>query len=86
MLCIVDSKVLGSTGHQPLSLVKPEEEATLQAKGKSIQQLAAEAEAEAEFEIAELFDDIGAAASMDDDLVEPSQEDGKPATNEPIEK
>ena len=37
-------------------------------------------------EIAELFDDIGAAASMDDDLVEPSQEDGKPTTDELIEK
>ena len=69
-----------------LNIARSEEEATLQAKGKSIQQLAAEAEAEAEFEIAELFDDIGAAASMDDDLVELSQEDGKPATNEPIEK
>jgi large subunit ribosomal protein L9 len=43
---------------------KPE----LQASGKSIQELAAEAEAEAEFEIAELFDDIGSAASDDDDL------------------
>ena len=69
-----------------LNIARSEEEATLQAKGKSIQQLAAEAEAEAEFEIAELFDDIGAAASMDDDLVEPSQEDGKPTTDELIEK
>ncbi|MCB2117498.1 MAG: 50S ribosomal protein L9, partial [Rhodobacteraceae bacterium] len=32
-----------------------------QASGKSIQELAAEAEAQAEFEIAELFDDIGSA-------------------------
>ena len=69
-----------------LNIARSEEEATLQAKGKSVQQLAVEAEAEAEFEIAELFDDIGAAASMDDDLVEPSQEDGKPTTDELIEK
>ncbi|MCB2121628.1 MAG: 50S ribosomal protein L9, partial [Rhodobacteraceae bacterium] len=34
-----------------------------QASGKSIQELAAEAEAAAEFEIAELFDEVGAAAA-----------------------
>ena len=39
-----------------------QEEAELQASGKTIQELAAEAEAAAEFEIAELFDDIGGAA------------------------
>ena len=44
------------------------EEAKLQASGKSIQDLAAEQEQEAEFEIAELFDDIGSAALDDDDL------------------
>jgi len=43
------------------------EEAELQASGKSIQELAAEAEAAAEFEIAELFDDIGGAAGEDDE-------------------
>ena len=53
-----------------LNVARSVEEAELQASGKSIQQLAAEAEAEAEFEIAELFDDIGAAASDDDDLAE----------------
>lgn len=41
------------------------EEAEIQATGKSIQDLAAEAEAEAEFEIKELFDDMGAAAAED---------------------
>lgn len=41
------------------------EEAELQASGKSIQELAAEADAEAEFDIAELFDDMGAAAAED---------------------
>ncbi len=45
-----------------INVARSEEEAELQASGKSIQQLAAEAEAEAEFEIAELFDDMGAAA------------------------
>ena len=53
-----------------LNVARSVEEAELQASGKSIQELAAEAEAEAEFEIAELFDDIGAAASEDDDLAE----------------
>jgi large subunit ribosomal protein L9 len=48
-----------------LNVARSPEEATLQASGKSIQELAAEAEAEAEFEIAELFDDIGSAASED---------------------
>ncbi|ABV93924.1 ribosomal protein L9 [Dinoroseobacter shibae DFL 12 = DSM 16493] len=53
-----------------LNVARSAEEAELQASGKSIQELAAEAEAEAEFEIAELFDDIGSAASEDSDLVE----------------
>jgi large subunit ribosomal protein L9 len=48
-----------------LNVARSREEAELQAEGKSIQQLAAEAEAAAEFEIAELFDEIGAA--QDDD-------------------
>lgn len=51
-----------------LNVARSPEEAELQASGKSIQELAAEEEAQAEFEIAELFDDIGAAASDDDDL------------------
>ncbi|MEZ5913075.1 MAG: 50S ribosomal protein L9 [Paracoccaceae bacterium] len=45
-----------------LNVARSNEEAELQASGKSIQDLAAEAEAEAEFEIAELFDDIGSAS------------------------
>lgn len=49
-----------------LNVARSTEEAELQASGKSIQELAAEEEAAAEFEIAELFDDIG-AAQMDDD-------------------
>lgn len=50
-----------------LNVARSAEEAELQASGKSIQDLAAEEEAQAEFEIAELFDDIGAAGMDDDD-------------------
>ncbi|NDV98078.1 50S ribosomal protein L9 [Salipiger sp. PrR002] len=50
-----------------LNVARSPEEAELQASGKSIQELAAEEEAQAEFEISELFDDIGGAASDDDD-------------------
>ena len=49
-----------------LNVARSVEEAELQASGKSIQELAAEEEAAADFEIAELFDDIGGAASEDD--------------------
>lgn len=45
-----------------LNVARSPEEAELQAAGKSIRELAAEAEAEAEFEISNLFDDIGSAA------------------------
>ncbi|TMV69570.1 50S ribosomal protein L9 [Thioclava sp. BHET1] len=50
-----------------LNVARSTEEAELQASGKSIQELAAEAEAEAEFEIAELFDDIGSAGQDQDE-------------------
>ncbi len=53
-----------------LNVARSQEEAELQASGKSIQELAAEEEAAAEFEIQELFDDIGAAASEDEELAE----------------
>ena len=49
-----------------LNVARSVEEAELQASGKSIQELAAEEEAAAEFEIAELFDDIGGAAAEDE--------------------
>lgn len=49
-----------------LNVARSAEEAELQASGKSIQELAAQAEAEANFEIAELFDDIGAAGQDDE--------------------
>jgi large subunit ribosomal protein L9 len=57
-----------------LNVARSPEEAELQSAGKSIQELAAEAEAQAEFEIAELFDDIGGAASDDDDFAAPAAE------------
>ncbi len=53
-----------------LNVARSAEEAELQASGKSIQDSAAEAEQAADFEIAELFEDIGAAASDDDNLAE----------------
>ena len=53
-----------------LNVARSVEEAELQEAGKSIAELAAEEEAAAEFEIQELFDDIGAAASDDDELAE----------------
>ncbi|WP_294607124.1 50S ribosomal protein L9 [Roseovarius sp.] len=53
-----------------LNVARSTEEAELQASGKSIQDAAAEAEQAADFEIAELFEDIGAAASDDDDLAD----------------
>ena len=50
-----------------LNVARSQEEAELQASGKSIQELAAEEEAAVEFEIDELFDDIGSAALDDDE-------------------
>lgn len=64
-----------------LNVARSVEEAELQASGKSIQDAAAEAEEAADFEIAELFDDIGAAASDDEELAE-AVEDILPATEE----
>ncbi|MDO5704482.1 MAG: 50S ribosomal protein L9 [Paracoccus sp. (in: a-proteobacteria)] len=50
-----------------LNVARSPEEAELQASGKTIQDAAAEADAEAEFEIAELFDDIGGAQDDEDE-------------------
>ncbi|MEL6997266.1 MAG: 50S ribosomal protein L9 [Pseudomonadota bacterium] len=50
-----------------INVARTPEEAEIQASGKSIQELRAEEEAEAEFDIAELFDDVGGAASDDED-------------------
>jgi large subunit ribosomal protein L9 len=53
-----------------LNVARSAEEAELQASGKSIQELAAEEEAAADFEIAELFDDLGAAGQDADETAE----------------
>ena len=45
-----------------INVARSQEEAEMQASGKTIQELQAEAEAAAEFDIQELFDDIGGAA------------------------
>ncbi|MGV6840413.1 MAG: 50S ribosomal protein L9 [Planktomarina sp.] len=64
-----------------MNVARSTEEAELQASGKSIQELAAEEEAAAEFEIQELFDDIGAAQM--DDMDDPRGAEGDAET--PIE-
>ena len=51
-----------------INVARSQEEATIQASGKTIQELQAEAEAAHEFDIQELFDDIGAAADEDGPL------------------
>ncbi len=65
-----------------MNVARSQEEAELQASGKTIQELAAEEEAASEFEIAELFDDIGAAADDDEDLRGRTAEE---APQDPIE-
>lgn len=64
-----------------LNVARSQEEAELQASGKSIQELAAEEEAAAEFEISELFDDIGSAASDDDEGDAAPAAEGEEETN-----
>ncbi|MBC7164498.1 MAG: 50S ribosomal protein L9 [Roseovarius sp.] len=58
-----------------LNVARSPEEAELQASGKSIRDAAAEAEAAADFEIAELFDDIGGAASDEDEYASVRSDD-----------
>jgi large subunit ribosomal protein L9 len=50
-----------------VNVARSDEEAKLQASGKSIQDVRAEEEAESEFEISELFDDMGAAAELEEE-------------------
>lgn len=68
-----------------LNVARSVEEAELQASGKSIQELAAEAEAAAEFEIAELFDDIGSAA-LDEDEGDTARDDASAESEEGSEE
>lgn len=49
-----------------VNVARSAEEAELQASGKSVQELAAEAEAAADLEIQNLFDDLGGAAGDDE--------------------
>ncbi len=65
-----------------LNVARSAEEAELQASGKSIQELAAEAEAEAEFEIAELFDDIGGAAAEELEDAIPAASDAEDSSDD----
>jgi large subunit ribosomal protein L9 len=58
-----------------LNVARSQGEADLQATGKSIQDAAAEEEAAHDYEIAELFEDIGSAAAEDDDLAVDVPED-----------
>jgi large subunit ribosomal protein L9 len=51
-----------------VNVARSRDEAELQATGRTIQEVRAQEEAEAEFDIAELFDDMGSAAS--DDMAE----------------
>ena len=67
-----------------INVARSEEEAELQSSGKSIQDLQAEADAEADFDIAELFDDVGGAAMDDDgDEFEPVQDAPAEDTEQP---
>jgi large subunit ribosomal protein L9 len=69
-----------------LNVARSSEEAELQASGQSIQDLAAAAEAEAEFEIAELFDDMGSAAALDEDGNELIKDEPKAESEEKVEE
>lgn len=50
-----------------INVARSPEEAEIQASGRTMQELQAEADAEAAFDIQELFDDIGGAAGDDDE-------------------
>ena len=56
-----------------INVARSPEEAEIQASGKSVQDVRAEENAEADFDIAELFDDVGAAAA--DELADPRGEE-----------
>ncbi len=64
-----------------LNVARSQDEAELQAQGKSIQELAAEEEAAAELEIEQLFEDI-ASAQLDEVETIDEQETDKPAVQE----
>lgn len=51
-----------------INVARSIEEAEIQKSGKTIQDAKIEADAEADFDIAELFDGVGSAATMDDEI------------------
>jgi large subunit ribosomal protein L9 len=53
-----------------INVARSLDEAQIQRSGKTIQDAKMEADAEADFDIAELFDDVGSAAKMEDELEE----------------
>jgi large subunit ribosomal protein L9 len=55
-----------------VNVARSEEEAAIQKSGKTIQDAKMEADADADFDIAELFDDVGSAAIVNDEFDEPS--------------
>ena len=60
-----------------INVARSVEEAEMQKSGKTIQEMKSEAEAEAEFDIAELFDDVGAAAKDDLELIDQNDKSSK---------
>ncbi|MEX0969539.1 MAG: 50S ribosomal protein L9 [Paracoccaceae bacterium] len=58
-----------------INVARSVEEAELQASGKSIQEMRAEADAAADYDIAELFDDVGSAANDEDGAPIPDDRD-----------
>jgi large subunit ribosomal protein L9 len=55
-----------------INVARSAEEAEIQKSGKTIQDAKMEADSEADFDIAELFDDVGSAAKMDDGVQDDS--------------
>jgi len=58
-----------------INVARSKDEADLQARGKTIQDVRAEEDAAAEFDIQELFDDMGAAAADDLDVEVPGADE-----------
>jgi large subunit ribosomal protein L9 len=69
-----------------INVARSVEEAEIQASGQSVQDVRDAEDAEADFDIAELFDDVGAAASEDEELVtdrSPIEDDDSEAEDQP---
>ena len=64
-----------------INVARSNDEAEIQAAGKSIADMRAEEDAEAEFDIAELFDDVGGAASDDADDDSPTENEAEDEQN-----